>query len=302
MEQDVQVLYNVFHEPPLGFWIAIYFYMTGLSAGSFILSTLSYGFGLKKYKPIGFIGVVLATVLLVLAPLNLIIDLGRPERFWHLFPYLNVKSPVTWGSFLLTIYPINCLIYAYFMKKKNDKMTKLFGLIGIPLAISVHGYTGFILALSKARALWNTAVMPILFLVSAMVSGIALMIIVVQIRKLFAPREERATYDAIMVDLGRILAASILADLFLIFSDILVLFTADTEARHAAIMVLSLDFSPLFLGVEIALGSLVPLAILALPQLNKRPGWLTLASIFVMLGILAMRYIMVIGGQNLPLS
>ncbi len=302
MEQDVQVLYNVFHEPPLGFWIAIYFYMTGLSAGSFILSTLSYGFGLKKYKPIGFIGVVLATVLLVLAPLNLIIDLGRPERFWHLFPYLNVKSPVTWGSFLLTIYPINCLIYAYFMKKKNDKMTKLFGLIGIPLAISVHGYTGFILALSKARALWNTAVMPILFLVSAMVSGIALMIIVVQIRKLFAPREERATYDAIMVDLGRILAASILADLFLIFSDILVLFTADTEAREAAIMVLSLDFSPLFLGVEITLGSLIPLAILALPQLNKRPGWLTLAAICVMLGILAMRYIMVIGGQNLPLS
>lgn len=302
MEQDVQVLYNVFHEPPLGFWIAIYFYMTGLSAGSFILSTLSYGFGLKKYKPIGFIGVVLATVLLVLAPLNLIIDLGRPERFWHLFPYLNVKSPVTWGSFLLTIYPINCLIYAYFMKKKDDKMTKLFGLIGIPLAISVHGYTGFILALSKARALWNTAVMPILFLVSAMVSGIALMILVVQLRKFFAPREERATYDAILVDLGRILAVSILADLFLIFSDVLVLFTADTEARHAAILVLSLDFSPLFLGVEIALGSLIPLAILALPQLNQRPGWLTLASIFVMLGILAMRYIMVIGGQNLPLS
>jgi len=302
MEQDVQVIYNVFHEPPLGFWIAIYFYMTGLSAGSFILSTLSYGFGLKKYKPIGFIGVVLATVLLVLAPLNLIIDLGRPERFWHLFPYLNVKSPVTWGSFLLTIYPINCLIYAYFMKRKNDRMTKLFGLIGIPLAISVHGYTGFILALSKARALWNTAVMPILFLVSAMVSGIALMIIVVQIRKLFAPKGERAAYDEIMVDLGRILAASILADLFLIFSDVLVLFTADTEAREAAIMVLSLDFSPLFLGVEITLGSLVPLAILALPQLRGRPGWLTLAAVCVMLGILAMRYIMVIGGQHLPLS
>ena len=302
MEQDVQVLYNVFHEPPLGFWIALYFYMTGLSAGSFILSTLSYGFGLKKYKPIGFIGVVLATVLLVLAPLNLIIDLGRPERFWHLFPYLNVKSPVTWGSFLLTIYPINCLIYAYFMRKKNDRMTKIFGLIGIPLAISVHGYTGFILALSKARALWNTAVMPILFLVSAMVSGIALMILVVQIRKLFAPPGARATYDAILVDLGRILAASILADLFLIFSDVLVLFTADTEAREAAIMILSLDFSPLFLGVEVFLGSLVPLAILALPQLNKRPGWLSLAAACVMLGILAMRYIMVIGGQHLPLS
>jgi len=302
MEQEVQVLYNVYHEAPLGVWIAVYFYLTGLSAGSFILSTLAYGFGLKKYKPIGLIGVVLATVLLVLAPFNLVIDLGRPERFWHLFPYLNVKSPVTWGSFLLTIYPINCLIYGYFMHRKNEKLTKLFGLIGIPLAISVHGYTGFILALSKARALWNTAVMPILFLVSAMVSGIALMILVVAIRKYFAPEEERGKYEEIMIDLGRILAASILADLFLIFSDVLVLFTADTEAREAALMILTLDFSPLFLGVELFLGSLVPLTILGIPKLSRRIGWVSLAAVLVMVGIFAMRYIMVIGGQSLPLS
>lgn len=302
MGQEVQVLYNAFHQPALGVWIAVYFYMTGLSAGSFILSTLAYGFGLKKYKPISFIGIVLATGLLVLAPLNLIIDLGRPERFWHLFPYLNLKSPVTWGSFLLTIYPINCLIYGYFMHRKNDKLTKLFGLIGVPLAISVHGYTGFILALSKARALWNTALMPILFLVSAMVSGIALMILVVALRKRFAPQEERAKYDAIMIDLGRILAASILADLFLIFSDVLVLLTADTEAREAALMVLTFDFSPIFLGVEIFLGSLVPLTILGIPRLGRRTGWIALAATFVMIGIFAMRYIMVIGGQSLPLS
>ncbi len=302
MEQEVQILYNVFHEPPLGFWIAIYFYMTGLSAGSFILSTLAYGFGLTKYKPIAFIGVVLATVLLVLAPLNLIIDLGRPERFWHLFPYLNLKSPVTWGSFLLTIYPINCLIYGYFMHRGNAKLTKLFGLIGIPLAISVHGYTGFILALSKARALWNTAVMPVLFLVSAMVSGIALMIIVVAIRRYFAAAAEKQTYDEIISDLGKFLFFSILADLFLIFSDILVLLTADTEAREAAMLILTLDFSPLFLGGELFLGSLVPLALLILPATRRRLGWITVAATCVMIGIYFMRYIMVIGGQSVPLS
>jgi len=300
MDQEVQILYNVFHEPPLGFWIAIYFYMTGLSAGSFILSTLAYGFGLKKYKPIGFIGVVLATVLLVLAPLNLIIDLGRPERFWHLFPYLNLKSPVTWGSFLLTIYPINCLIYGYYMHKGNAKLTKLFGLIGIPLAISVHGYTGFILALSKARALWNTAVMPILFLVSAMVSGIALMIIVVAIRRYFAA--EKQPYDEIIADLGKFLLFSILADLFLIFSDILVLLTADTEAREAAMLILTLDFSPIFLGGELFVGSLVPLALLILPATRRRLSWITVAATCVMIGIYFMRYIMVIGGQSVPLS
>jgi Ni/Fe-hydrogenase subunit HybB-like protein len=300
MDKEVQVLYNIFHEAPLGVWIAFYFYMTGLSAGSFILSTLAYGFGMKKYKPISMIGVVLATVLLVLAPTMLIIDLGRPERFWHLFPYLNAQSPVTWGSFLLTIYPINCLIYGYFMYKGNEKMTKITGLIGVPLAISVHGYTGFILALSKARALWNTAVMPILFLVSAMVSGIALMIIVVAIRRYFA--REKQIYSDIISTLGKILAVSIIADLFLIFSDILVLLTADTEAREAAMLILTLGFSPVFLGGEILLGSLLPLLLLALPATRERLGWITVAATFVMLGILAMRYVMVIGGQSVPLS
>ncbi len=62
-------------------------------------------------------------------------------------------------------------------------MTQLFGTIGIPLAVFVHGYTGFILALGKARALWNTALMPFLFLVSAMVSGIALMILISIVKK-----------------------------------------------------------------------------------------------------------------------
>lgn len=301
MDQDVTIIYNVFHEPPLGVAIALYFYLTGLSAGSFILSTLAYGFGVEKYKPLGKIGVILAVVLLVLAPMLLIVDLERPLRFWHLFPYLNLASPVTWGTFLLTIYPLNCLIYGYFMYKGDERRTKFFGLLGIPLAISVHGYTGFILALSKARALWNTAVMPILFLVSAMVSGIALMIIVIVIKDRFFSPEKRVNREMV-IDLGKILAGAILADLFLIFSDVLVLLTADTEAREAAMLILSLDFSPLFLGVEIFLGSLIPLAILAASATREKVGWVTLAAIFVMIGIWAMRYIMVIGGQAVPLS
>lgn len=301
MEQDVNIIYNVYHEPSLGFPIAMYFYMTGLSAGSFLLSTLAYGFGMAKYKPIGFLGLGMAVVLLVLAPLNLIIDLERPMRFWHLLPYLNVKSPITWGTFLLIIYPINGLIYGYFMYKGEFKLTRLFGLIGIPLAISVHGYTGFILALSKARALWNTALMPILFLVSAMVSGIAMMMIAVAIKQRFFSADRRI-HDEIIFDLGKMLGATILLDLFLIFSDVLVLQTADTEAHHAAMYILTGDFSPLFVGVELALGSLIPLVLLYVPRLKKKVGFQITAAVLVMIGILAMRYVMVIGGQSVPLS
>ena len=72
---DTQVLYNIFHQESFGLNIAIYFYLTGLSAGSFILSTLAYGFDMNQYKPLGKIGVVLATILLVMAPFLLLIAL-----------------------------------------------------------------------------------------------------------------------------------------------------------------------------------------------------------------------------------
>ncbi len=298
---DVITTYNAFHEMPITILIAVYFYMTGLSAGSFILSTMAYGFGMKQFKPIGRVGVIMAVVLLGLAPLNLIADLGQPQRFWFLFPYLNPTSPVTWGSFLLTLYPVNCMIYAYYMFKGNAKLTRTFGLLGIPLALSVHGYTGFILALGKARALWNTALMPMYFLVSAMVSGIALMILVVMVRDRFFQPDKKIN-AGIVSTLVTMLIITIVMDLFLALSDILVLLTADSEAREAGLLLLQGSFRPYFLGVELAIGAAVPMFLLLVPATRKRYPLVALACFLVMVGIFAMRYVMVIGGQSVPLS
>jgi Ni/Fe-hydrogenase subunit HybB-like protein len=300
-EMIVSIIYNVEHEMPLSILIAIYFYMTGLSAGSFILSTLAYGFGMERFKPLGKVGVVMAIVLLALAPLNLIADLTQPFRFWHLLLFFNPTSPISYGTFLLTAYPVNCLIYGYFMFQGNKRLTRIFGLIGIPLAVSVHGYTGFILALGKAHALWNTALMPTLFLVSAMVSGIALMILVVMIKDRFFSEERTINMDAIG-GLVTMLVGAILVDLFLVFSDIAVLLTADAEARESASLILTGQFAPYFVGLELFLGSLIPLLIFTLPFTRRRVPALGVAAVLVMVGIMAMRYVMVIGGQSTPLS
>jgi len=297
---DVNIIYNIEHEMPLGVLIALYFYLTGLSAGSFILSTLAYGFGVEKYKPLGKIGVVMATLLLLIAPITLLVDLEQPLRFWHLILYLRITSPITWGTFLLTLYPMNCIIYGYFMYKGDTKRTKFFGLLGIPLALLVHGYTGFILALGKARVLWNTAIMPPIFLVSAMVSGIALMILVVIVKDFVF--ERRGANRALIFDLAKLLVASIVLDLCLIATDILVLLTSHTEAYKAAMMLLKGSISPLFLGVEILLGSFIPLFLLLSPFTKRWIPALAIASLLVMIGIFAMRCIMVIGGLSIPLS
>lgn len=296
---NVELLYNIHLEETFGIYIAIYFYLTGLSAGSFIMSTLSYGFGLVQFKPLGKTGVVLATILLVMAPMALLIHVGQPLKAWHLFAYINLTSPISWGSFLLTLYPINCIIYGYFMFTGNMKLTKIFGLIGIPLAIMVHGYTGFILALAKARALWNTALMPILFLVSAMVSGIAMMILVALIKDRFFSKERQYNIPLLNA-LATMLAGVIVFDLFLVLSDLLVLLTAHTEAKEAADLLLYHEFSPFFVFIENIFGKIVPLIIVTTPRFRTVQG-LTIAAILVMVGIFFMRYVVVLGGEHIPL-
>lgn len=296
---DTQVLYNIFHQDAFGFNIAMYIYLTGVSAGSFILSTLAYGFGMSQYKPLGKVGIVLATTVLIIAPLFLLIHVGMPYRAWHLFVYLNMTSPITWGSFLLILYPINCIIYGYFMFKEKMTLTRIFGLIGIPLAISVHGYTGFILAFGKARALWNTALMPILFLVSAVVSGIALMILVFIIKGRFFSREKKIDRELIF-SLGKLLAWMIAFDLFLVGCDLIVLSISHSDAQAAAHLILQGKFSFLFLIVENLLGKIVPFILLVMPKF-RRLATVVVSSILVVIGIFFMRYIVVVAGEFIPL-
>jgi tetrathionate reductase subunit C len=296
---DTQVLYNVFQQDAFGLNIAIYFYLTGLSAGSFILSTLAYGFGMDQYKPLGKPGVVLATILLIIAPLFLLIHIGMPYRAWRLFVYLNMASPITWGSFLLILYPINCMIYGYFMFKDNLRLTRIFGFIGIPLAISVHGYTGFILAFGKARALWNTALMPILFLVSAIVSGIALMILVCVIKDRFFSKGKKINREMYM-NLGKLMAWTIVFDLFLVGSDLLVLTISHSDAQAVAYLILGGKFSIMFLVIENLLGKIVPFILMVVPKFRTLTT-VILASILVIVGIFFMRYVVVVAGEFIPL-
>jgi len=296
---DMTVLDTVSHGHAFGFSIAIYFYLTGLSAGSFIISTLAYGFGFEKYKPLGKVGVVIATLLLVAAPMFLLLHSGRPLRAWHLFVYLNATSPISWGSFLLTIYPINCVIYGWFMFTGNAKLTKTFGLIGIPLALMVHGYTGFILSFAKAHVLWRTSMMPILFLTSALVSGVAMMILVTIIKDKFFSEEGKINEELIF-GLGKMLLWLLVFDLFLSLSDVGVHYFGERESMETARLFLTGAFAPLFLGVETLMGKVIPLVFVSVPA-TRRVTVYGFAAVLVMIGIFTMRCNVVLGGEFIPL-
>jgi tetrathionate reductase subunit C len=307
MNELARVIWNAPHDIYLATNIAIYFFLTGISAASFIISTLAYVFGIERFKAAGKIGAVVAPIALIISPLFLVYDLLQPSRFLHLMYMFNYRSPVSWGSFLLTIYPINCLIYLFYIWKENRPRIKFYGYLGIPLAIAVHGYTGFILALAKGIALWNTPLMPIYFLISAMVSGTALLIIIAVLKETFLennaainrffPKVEKE----VIWELGRLLAVFIAVDLFVAFSDVVMLYYTTPENSIVAKVIMEGPFSNMFLMMEIGLGMVLPFIVLLIPGLNKSYTVLTVMSVLVLVGIWAMRYVTVVAGQYVPL-
>jgi len=181
----------------------------------------------------------------------------------------------------------------------DDKLGRFLTIIGIPSAFLLHGYVGFIFGSIKANPWWSTPLMPIVFLFSAIVSGIAL-VLLVYMCVTFA-RGERI--DMPCVDtIARYLMYAFLIDFSLEMLDLLHrVYEADESFQ-------SLDFmvhTRLYLSqvvVQIALGTLVPLALLALTQIVRlsdaaRKTFYALAGCLTLVGIFAMRWNVVIGGQ-----
>lgn len=292
-----------------GIWEAVYIFCTGLSAGSFVISSLSL-FGITQYKPIARVALIQAVVLLAIAPIFLVIALGRPERFLYVYTNFNPTSVISWGAWLLLIYPVICVLYGWFLMKKDilkqpfseaeekkaARNAKIFGILGVPAAILVHGYTGVLLGFIKARPLWHTPMMPVLFLTSAIVSGIALLIIIMAIlSKTTSFKVEKTT----IFSLSRLLIFLIVVDLFFFTCEILVGSYAKEPGHHEPLtLLISGSYAWLFLGVEIFIGAVVPIIILALhPKTGEKIGSIVFASVLIVLGIMAMRYNMVIVGQ-----
>jgi len=296
------LLYTVPHKEALGHLFALYVFFTGLSAGSFFVSTLAYGFGQKQYRELSRPAIIVATLMLLIAPLFLLVHLGQPFRFWHLGLYFNLRSPITWGSFLLTTYPLFCLIYMYCIFKEMDIAARRWGLVGIPFAVAVHAYTGLILSFCHARPLWHSSMIPLLFLVSAVVSGTALMILVffIWVRWKKEDCSTASENGRLLLSLGKILGWVLVLDIVMTAMEILSASVSGADTRRAVKELLTGELAFYFLGIEILLGKFVPLVLIFHPRF-KRVWILLLACILIVIGILYMRLDLVHVGELIPL-
>jgi Ni/Fe-hydrogenase subunit HybB-like protein len=314
--------------------IVLYPFITGLVAGAFILASLERVFSVEAVKPTYRLALLTALAFLLVAPLPLQLHLGHPERSLEMYLTPHTESAMAMFGFVYLWYLMVVLVLEIWfdyrkelvltarastgMKRQlyramtlwsddisepalalDDKIGRWLTVIGIPSAFLLHGYVGFIFGSIKANPWWSTPLMPIVFLFSAIVSGIALvMLMYIATSKLRGVPIEMPCLDTI----AKYLFYAFVIDFSLEMLDLIHrVYESDESFKTLDFMVQTrLYFSQVWL--QIILGTLVPLAMLAATQLfalraATRRWVYTVAGILTMVGIFAMRWNVVIGGQ-----
>ena len=317
-----------------GIIIVLYPYLTGLVAGAFILASLERVFKIKVLGPTYQLALLTALSFLIVAPFTLISHLGSPLRayeimitpngksamaifgfvyLWYLLAVLNLeiwldyrRDFVLWArekkGFMRGVYKVLSLGISDISPKAvklDDRLGYIITLIGIPSAFLLHGYVGFIFGSIKANPWWSTVLMPVIFIFSAMVSGIALiMVLYMVVSFLRKVKIDMACLDTI----GKYLFYMLILDFTLESLDqVHRIYEAEESFDILHMLVNGKLYITLF-GFQITLGMIIPLISLGALQIFKareqvRKTIYFSTGLMVLIGIFFMRWNVVIGGQ-----
>jgi Ni/Fe-hydrogenase subunit HybB-like protein len=314
--------------------IVLYPFITGLVAGAFILASLERVFRVEAVKPTYRLALLTALAFLLVAPLPLQLHLGHPERSLEMYLTPHRSSAMAMFGFVYLWYLMAVLLLEIWLDYRHDIVLKsqtstgiarmvyrflTFGsdniserslriddrlgyiitLIGIPSAFLLHGYVGFIFGSIKANPWWSTPLMPIVFIFSAMVSGIA----AVMLLYMLSCRFRGKPLDIRCLDkIAQYLMYTFIIDFSLEMLDLIQrIYEADESFRSLDFMVHTRLWKSQVI-VQILLGTVTPIALLGLTQVLKlseiaRKRIYGLAGCLTVIGIFAMRWNVVIGGQ-----
>jgi formate-dependent nitrite reductase membrane component NrfD len=280
-----------------GILIALYLFYTSISAGAVLITSLGPVFGVKGLRKTAQVGAVIGLSLLAIAPIHLIFDLEQPQRFFSLLLNFHATSPMSWGVFILLLYGIALLLYTWNLSHDNEKNIKTFGIASFILALGLETYTGFLIGNVQAHALWNTALMPVIFLFSALASGTAMVLLVLG----FYEKMIGSSLSNEKQTLARWFKWFILADLSLVVVFVVVLLNGnDLQYANGYYLLHQENFT--FVWLENVVGLLLPFVLLSYRPLASKGSVINLSAILVVLSALVMRFSFIIGGQKLPLT
>jgi Ni/Fe-hydrogenase subunit HybB-like protein len=314
--------------------IVLYPYITGLVAGAFILASLERVFQVEAVRPTYRLALLTALAFLLVAPLPLQLHLGHPERSLEMYLTPHTSSAMAMFGFVYLWYLTVVLLLEIWLEYRadivrlsqtttglqrllykaltlgsdnvtpgarriDDRVGYAVTIIGIPSAFLLHGYVGFIFGSIKANPWWSTPLMPIVFLFSAIVSGIAAVMVLYAV----CMKIKKAAIDMRCMDtIARYLFYTFVIDFTLEMLDLIHRTYEADESFHSLDFMVHTRLWTSHIVVQILFGTFVPLLLLAATQLfrlaekTRRAMYLT-SGVLILIGIFAMRWNVVIGGQ-----
>jgi Ni/Fe-hydrogenase subunit HybB-like protein len=314
--------------------IVLYPFLTGLVAGAFILASLERVFNVVAVRPTYRLALLTALAFLIVAPLPLQMHLGHPERSFEMYITPHTQSAMAMFGFVYLWYLMGVLVLEiWFDYRKDlvltrrastglkkliygaltlwsddispealridDKIGRFITIVGIPSAFLLHGYVGFIFGSVKANPWWSSPLMPVVFIFSAMVSGIAaVMLLYMALSRLRHVRVDMPCLDTI----ARYLFFAFVIDFSLELLDLIHRIYEAGESFGALDFMVKTRLFWSHIVVQICLGTLVPILMLAAVQVvrlseSARRRIYAAAGVLTLIGIFAMRWNVVIGGQ-----
>jgi len=281
--------------------IAAYLFLAGLGGGAYVTGVVADFIG-GKWAAISKIGVFLGFPCVLLGCVFLLFDLGSPGKFWRAALRPNT-SWIARGTIIISVFMILGAIHIAFWiwpfqgLEQAEGVRHIIGVLGVIFAFCTMIYTGLLLGASRPIAFWSTAMLPLLFLVSALSTGIMAVVIV----SLFGG----GTHGGPVADLVKIDISLIILEIFVLFFYLHATHRLP-ESRASAELVIRGSVAPLFWGGVVVLGLSVPLLLELVDVLAMDGGGsgvvALLASLSGIIGGLCMRQVVLAGGIHAPLK
>jgi Ni/Fe-hydrogenase subunit HybB-like protein len=313
------VVTNMSDTVPWGLWITIDLSSIALGAGAFTLSAVVYLFGLKRFQSIVRLAVFVGFIGYSSALLTLVMDIGRPDRFWHPWVYWNVHSVLWEITWCITIYLTIMILEFLPVIVENPffnrwpwlrsgahllhKAAPAFALAGLLISLLHQSSLGATYGIVKSRPIWFKPSMPIMFILSAVAVGPALTMAVAYILEWITGRKT-VPHD-VLRSIARFSGLALLVYAYIKFWDLAaVTYYGRTPAVSQSLFLLNQQ-TPYNFGFwfgEIIVGIVIPAVLFLVPRYNRKPGNLILGALCAVAGIIFNRWNVTVTGLFVPLS
>ena len=286
-------------------YIMLFVFFVGLSAGGLIISSVPKFFHSDRYDSIAALGVLVSFACIVVAGLLVVPDIGRPERLYQFFTSPDFRSPMVWDFAIVIVYGVFTAGYLWLLTRRDlaargsrlafgvsdteagrerDKRLSFWAAaIAIPLAIALHSITGWIFALQIGRGDWFSPLVAPMFIMKALVSGLALMIVTAVLADRYTnfelPRER-------VPELGKILGVFVAVHIVYLLGAERLPHAWAANFEFWAITSGFLIGETAYFWVWTVVGGVLPLALLVVPSVRQRVGAVVAASVLAITGIL----------------